>query len=904
PLQLTVSTLDNSINEDDFHYSISSDGFNFTEDLLPIASETKSTIGTFYFKVFDNLLPNTQYFIKAYGHDHVRNIKTLSAQTSVYTLAVRPPAPTVTPISNEAVKIDVNGGSNSLNTKYAIFNETASDYVQGDGTVGATPVYKTVSEWSLVTNTGLDSSVLYAYKVRAQNGDGVLTNFGPIAIARTGDADPPAPPLETGVKEKLPSGNIVNFTGGTEDGYIHNYYKPWPYQNDKNVYNTGSTITVGHSNYDGGYYDSNNNYYRGYMTFDTSSIPVGAIITGATINFKVSSLNKNSYAQHSDIDVKYATQPTWGTLLDASDWDVGANSGSDKLNTATVTAGNYYSLKIPLSSINKLGRSEYVLTDPNERDKTRSYMNTMKLNIYSSESAGNEPYLDVSYLTPSAGLQAPTLDSLIADSNRQLTANITDNASTTEEIHFYKGVDPDPTKDTKDPIVLNEQPTGTGAQGDIVVSGQRDISEYITGYDPNEGVIPNFNKLTIASGGILTTSTLKKLEFKAKEVVVESGGIIDVSGKGYSGGATSGNYTSNPGQGQGGGSNTGGGGYGGAGGDGSAWAGGGTAYGLYPDPITFGSGGSSGSSSSSVNGAGGTGGGALVLKTGSLILNGQILANGLNGVSGNAWSSGGAGGSGGGVYIAVTNGISFNAGNISANGGNAGGGSGAAARGSGGGAGGRIVINGVSTGILSISGGSGGSSTNSNYPDGEPGAAGEIKSSAYQIASPNSKSFHGLSTNTKYYIRSRAYDYASGTVSAYSNELSKYTFANEPKKPIVSQSSDDSIKVILNGLSGNPSQTEYAIFNTTLVKYVQADGTLANTPDFQTYAQWGGQSGTINTGLKANSTYSYKAKAKNGDGVDTAWSEEATASTSTLGANNFSAVSNYDDIDGHNINLT
>ncbi|KKL92408.1 hypothetical protein LCGC14_1884980, partial [marine sediment metagenome] len=123
------------------------------------------------------------------------------------------------------------------------------------------------------------------------------------------------------------------------------------------------------------------------------------------------------------------------------------------------------------------------------------------------------------------------LNSLTADSEKQISANITNNAANAEEIHFYKGTDPNPTTETNNPFVLNDDPTGTGAQLDVTVSGQHNISEYIAGYSPVDGIIPNFDKLTIASDGVLTASPLVKLEFKAKEVVAVLEELFAIRGR-------------------------------------------------------------------------------------------------------------------------------------------------------------------------------------------------------------------------------------------------------------------------------------------------------------------------------------------------------------------------------------
>lgn len=163
----------------------------------------------------------------------------------------------------------------------------------------------------------------------------------------------------------------------------------------------------------------------------------------------------------------------------------------------------------------------------------------------------------------------------------------------------------------------------------------------------------------------------------SQDAQIAAGGVIDVSGKGYSGGIGFGNgagasavtnypFTFTAG---------GGGAHGGAGGMSSTFARGGASYDSTTNPAALGSGGGVGSS----DGGGGGGGLAQFFIGGNFQIDGQILANGFRGT--NMHSGGGAGG---GILISATS--LSGAGIISANGG-----SGDTPNGGGGG-GGRIAI--------------------------------------------------------------------------------------------------------------------------------------------------------------------------------------------------------------------
>lgn len=170
----------------------------------------------------------------------------------------------------------------------------------------------------------------------------------------------------------------------------------------------------------------------------------------------------------------------------------------------------------------------------------------------------------------------------------------------------------------------------------------------------------------------------------SQDVQIATGGAIDVSGKGYSGGLGFGNgagtsvATNYPFAFTAGG----GGGHGGAGGMSSTFARGGASYDSTTNPATLGSGGGAGSS----DGGGGGGGLAQLFVGGNLQIDGQFLANGFKGT--NMHSGGGAGG---GILISAAS--LSGGGSISASGG-----SGDTPNGGGGG-GGRIAIYFVTNGF-------------------------------------------------------------------------------------------------------------------------------------------------------------------------------------------------------------
>ena len=193
--------------------------------------------------------------------------------------------------------------------------------------------------------------------------------------------------------------------------------------------------------------------------------------------------------------------------------------------------------------------------------------------------------------------------------------------------------------------------------------------------------IYNFEKVTIKSGTFIrlipyddpASTNDYGVTMQVGDVVVENGGLIESNAQGYP-------AATGPGAGRYGGRG-GGGGHGGMGGSGGGGAGGATYGDLYA-PIQLGSGGGHDYS----NPGAGKGGGAIKLVvSNTLTVNGEISANGTNGITNNYQ----AGGAGAGGSIWITSGSMTGNGKILANGGS---GAWTYYGYSGGGGGGRIAI--------------------------------------------------------------------------------------------------------------------------------------------------------------------------------------------------------------------
>ncbi|GEM_PF-6004578 len=171
---------------------------------------------------------------------------------------------------------------------------------------------------------------------------------------------------------------------------------------------------------------------------------------------------------------------------------------------------------------------------------------------------------------------------------------------------------------------------------------------------------------TSSSGG---WTTLSNIHFSADTILINSGGAITASQKGFAGSPAATNASDLAAQGYGpagGYKASGGASHAGTGGA-SSWSGGAqnTTYCTKTLPATMGSGGSA-AQGTSPNGDGGDGGGLIQLYANQITVTGSILSLGGDGTAGSA--SGSGGGSGGGVFVSTT--VISGSGTISVNGGN------------------------------------------------------------------------------------------------------------------------------------------------------------------------------------------------------------------------------------------
>lgn len=174
---------------------------------------------------------NNQYCAKVVATDYY-NDSSPAYSTPTYTQANTPSAPTVNTPTISSLKVIINQNSNPTGTQYAIWNDTTSQYIQANGTLGASAVWQDYTTWggaSGIVNTGLSSNTSYPYKVKAENGDNIETAFSVEASAST-LATPPSTPAVTPPTDNSsttsPTDNEQNTPANPENGTSNSTTEP------------------------------------------------------------------------------------------------------------------------------------------------------------------------------------------------------------------------------------------------------------------------------------------------------------------------------------------------------------------------------------------------------------------------------------------------------------------------------------------------------------------------------------------------------------------------------------------------------------------------------------------------------------------------------------------------------
>ncbi|KKR08139.1 MAG: hypothetical protein UT32_C0003G0015 [Parcubacteria group bacterium GW2011_GWC2_39_14] len=153
-------------------------GFRLYDETPTLISDVGSA--NLSYIVETGLNPNTRYQrnVTAYNGDGESSSASLGP---IYTYANTPSISGLVVTGNTSVALSINENSNPNTTKYAIYETSLGKWLQGDYKLGVNRIFKTYSEWlaggSSIPITALTNNAMYDFKVQAQNGDDVETDF-------------------------------------------------------------------------------------------------------------------------------------------------------------------------------------------------------------------------------------------------------------------------------------------------------------------------------------------------------------------------------------------------------------------------------------------------------------------------------------------------------------------------------------------------------------------------------------------------------------------------------------------------------------------------------------------------------------------------------------------------------
>lgn len=198
-----------------------------------------------------SLSVNTQYNFRANATNSLGT--TNGSNLTFYTLANVPGTPTVNNPTNTTLDVLIDVNSNPSNTQFAIQETGSGNYVQANGSLGVSAVWQTASVWGTKTVTGLSGGTVYAFQVKARNGDNTTTSFGTSANGTTTSSVAPTitSPTATAILSTTATlgGNVTSDGGAaiTARGVVWSVtsLNNAPQLSGSNVTNVAGTVSTG-----------------------------------------------------------------------------------------------------------------------------------------------------------------------------------------------------------------------------------------------------------------------------------------------------------------------------------------------------------------------------------------------------------------------------------------------------------------------------------------------------------------------------------------------------------------------------------------------------------------------------------------------------------------------------------
>lgn len=149
--------------------------------------ESKDTMGVFGEGVFSitipTLAPNAHYQVRAFATNEIGT--GYADAREFWTNASTPGSIQISNVTSSSFDLILNGGSNPDSTVYSIQDSISGKFVQVDNKLDTPEIWRTLAEWGAFTVVNLSGKTTYQMRMRARNGAGAVTPFGPGTRTRT-----------------------------------------------------------------------------------------------------------------------------------------------------------------------------------------------------------------------------------------------------------------------------------------------------------------------------------------------------------------------------------------------------------------------------------------------------------------------------------------------------------------------------------------------------------------------------------------------------------------------------------------------------------------------------------------------------------------------------------------------
>lgn len=178
-----------NVNWDALSGSIGYDIEVSTDGTFTGTPTTSTASNSFDFDAGDN--PNTPYWFQVRAKDGTQTCA-WTTTGPIYTAADMPELPVLSNVDFTSMDLQLANETpvnNPAITTYSIFENNSNQFVQADGTLGATEVFQTKTTWGTINVNGLSSNTNYCFLAKAKNNDGYETGGSGATIFTTQSFD-------------------------------------------------------------------------------------------------------------------------------------------------------------------------------------------------------------------------------------------------------------------------------------------------------------------------------------------------------------------------------------------------------------------------------------------------------------------------------------------------------------------------------------------------------------------------------------------------------------------------------------------------------------------------------------------------------------------------------------------